>query len=493
MMKKMLKNPWGVAGMMVAVMVVLSTVFHYPVRIIDALTLEPQADFSIRISIWRVLFEPVVGLLLYFNRALYPLNEIVQLLPWFLIIFFALGIRKGFVIKREKGSLKGFALRQLANLPLIFGLWFTLFVVLIFVPLPNNTIVNKNPDRVLVTTHSHTEWSHDGLISQKRLWEWHRRNGFDAFFITDHNNHDHTLDFKEAQRNGAFPMEPLVMCGEEFSGSNHLSLLGLQHKFSTHGLPDSTVVDTVRNNGGAVIVNHWFDGQHNTMAYYRDLGVDGFEIENTATDRAYDRKVYEQIKAFAKENNLILNGGLDFHGYGNVCSLWNAFDIPGWHRMTPEDKERSILNIIRNRDQARLSVLLYHDRAYYENKNLFFRPVITFFNYFRTLNPMQVLSWALWVALFVMIKRQFSHTQKAARVCRGNVLLPLAVFAGSLLMLGFGIFYHMKIAEVAGSDNDIYLEYSHLFFMAGGILLLYSMIILYFRIIRKNTGQGINH
>ncbi len=483
-MKKILKNPWLSAGLFMAIILLIATAFHYPVQIIDAITREPQADFGIAFSIWRIIFEPVFGLLLYYNRALYPLDEILQLLPWILIIFFAYTAWRGFLLK-DKKELRRFLLRQLVNLPLVIGLWFTIFIILIFVPLPNNTIVNNTKDWVLVTTHSHTEWSHDGLISQKRLWEWHNRNGFDAFFITDHNNHDHTLDFKIAQRNGRFPMEPLVMCGEEFSGSNHMSLLGLQHKFSTRGLPDSTVIDTVHAGSGAVIVNHWFDDLNNTMEFYRDLGVDGFEIANSAGNRAYNRRLYDKIKGFAQKNNLILNGGLDFHGYGNVCSLWNAFYIPGWHEMNPEDKESTILNIIRSRDQGRLKVLMYNDRPYYEKKNLFFRPLITFFGYFRTLHFHQLLSWAVWIVLLVMTKRRFSHVKTRQEISGRSGFLPLFGPAGALLMLGLGTFYHFKIAEVAGSDNDIYIEYSRVLFIVGSVYLLYSFTIIYFRFFRN--------
>jgi len=215
-------------------------------------------------------------------------------------------------------------------------------------PLPNNTIVNNAENTILVNTHSHTEFSHDGLISQEGLWEWHKRNGFDAFFITDHNNHDYTYDFVQAQRNNKFPNEPLVMCGEEFSGSNHLSMLGLKAKFSTKGFSDSTAINLTHAGRGTVIVNHWFDGEQMSLEYYKNLGVDGFEIENTALERTYNRKVYQKIKTFCESHNLVMNGGVDFHGYGNACSLWNAFEIPGWQNLDPASKEAAILEIIKN-------------------------------------------------------------------------------------------------------------------------------------------------
>ncbi len=466
----------------IVVIALITIIFHYTPHIIDALTREPVPEYGIRISIWRVLFEPILGVMLYLNRSLYPLDEIVYFLLWLLIFMAIYGVYNTLTSKGSKGAMTG---RQLANFPIIVGLMFTFFVLLIFIPLPNNTIENHKPNSVLVTTHTHTEYSHDGLMSQRQLWKWHKRNGFNAFFITDHNNHDHTLDFVHAQRDGKFPMEPLVMCGEEFSGTNHLSLLGLKRNFSTRGFSDSTAIDSTRANGGAVIVNHWFDGEHMTLEYYKNLGVDGFEIENTAQERTYDRGVYIRIKDFCTRNQLILIGGLDFHGYGNVCSLWNAFEIPGWHQMDPNAKEASILKIIRDRDQNKVRVLLYKDRPYYPPGHLFIRPFVTVFNYFRTLNVYQVISWAVWIGLFSLIMSRFNNNPALKEKFAPRKVIPVKGIISAWFLLGLGVFYYFKSKELAGTDNDIYIEYSALLFYIGSVFFLYSAIIAYFRIFRK--------
>jgi len=321
-------------------------------------------------------------------------------------------------------------------------------------------------------------------MSQQGLWEWHKRNGFDAFFITDHNNHDRTLDFVNNQRKGDFPAEPLVMCGEEFSGSNHLSLLGLEKKFSTHRFPDSLAVDTTHAQNGAVIVNHWFDGEKKSLPYFKNLGVDGFEIANTATDRSYDLKIYEKIKQFCFNNNLIMNGGLDFHGYGNLCSLWNAFEIPGWHKLDFQKKETAILNILRKREQDKLTVILYKDRPYYEKGNFSLSPIITVINYFRTLNFYQVISWLIWIALFTFVKIRIIDDSKTAKKFTLNKMISAAGIAGALFLLTLAFRFYGKIERLI-DYNDIFIEYSELLFYAGGALLFYSAIITFIRYRRK--------
>ncbi len=474
----------------VGFIVVLSTFFHYPIQIIDALTLEALPDFDIQISIWRILFEPILGLMLFFNRGIFSLEENIFVLYWVLIIFIVYTFIK-FITTKDKKGRKKFITSQLINLPLVVGLWFLYFVIVIFMSkyLPNNTIVNNSADTILVTTHSHTEFSHDGLISQNDQWEWHKKNNFDAFFITDHNNHSKTLDFVNAQRKGEFPIEPLVMCGEEFSGTNHLSLLGLKRKFNTKEYSDERVIDSVRANGGVVLVNHWFDGERKTLDFFKDLGVDGFEIENTATERSYNRKVYHQIKEFCESNKLIMNGGLDFHGYGNVCSIWNGMEIPGWKKLDPVEKEVAILNVIRNRDQSKLKVLLYTDRPYYTTDYLFLRPIINIFNYFRTLQIFQVLSWIFWILFIYFLRMKIVRSKELSNNnALTNRIIPLMGVLSAIFMLVLAMVYYAKADELAGTENHVFTEYSEILFYTGVIFLIYTGLVSYFRIFKKSKN-----
>ncbi len=484
-MDRINKNLRYSTGVFIIIIAIISIIFHFPIHITDALTLEMVKKFGLKISIWRILFEPVLGVLLFFNRSLYALTEQQYLLVWIITIFIFYSIFIIITIK-DRQTKRKFIITQLVNLPIVIGLWFTGFVIMLFIPLPNNTIVNKTTDSILVTTHSHTKYSHDGLISQEGLWKWHKRNGFDAFFITDHNNHDRTLDLVKAQRNNKFPIEPLVICGEEFSGSNHLSLLGLKRKFDTSGYEDSTVIDSVRANGGAVIVNHWFDGEKMSLDYFREIGVDGFEIENTATDKTYNRDVYQKIKNYCGDNGLIMNGGLDFHGYGNVCTVWNAFKIPDWRDLDPKSKEEAILHIIRTRDQSKLKVLLYIDRPYYDNKYLLLSPLFTVFSYFRTLNLYQLISWTFWAFVFALVKTDISRKVELKNQLSAERLIPVIGIISALFLLSLGIYYYSEIEDIAGF-SEVYAEYSTLLFYVGLIFLFYSGLVSYFKILRRKT------
>ncbi len=479
MNKKIWYLPLGLS-LIIALTAVL---FHYPVHIENALTLEPETGFGVRLNTLKTVFEPALGILVYFNRALYPIKELVFVLYWVVLVFIVYTLAKA-LMQKERKQRNSFLREQLINLPIVIGLWFTFFVIALFIHLPNDRIVNKTENQVLVTTHTHSEFSHDGLISQENLLKWHRRNGFDAFFITDHSNHKQTLEFVNSRRNKELSGEPFVFCGEEFSGSNHLSLLGLKSDFSTKGLPDSAVVAMARAEGAAVLVNHWFDGERKTLEYYRDLGVDGFEIENTATDKRYDREVYRRIKSFCEANDLIMNGGLDFHGYGGVCTLWNAFLIPEWNSLNWYEKEEAILSIIKTRDQSKLKVLLLNDRSYYEMKNLFFRQIATFVNYFRTLRFTQVLSWIFWIFLLIYLRRETGYGQRFS--CRK--VLPVIGTAGGLFLIILGLAFIFRIQDVEGFTK-IYPKYSRILFYAGSPLLIFSLITTYFRVFRDKRDS----
>ncbi|MEI6676982.1 MAG: PHP domain-containing protein [Mariniphaga sp.] len=469
---------YTLAGILMGI-VILSVFFPFPIHIENALTLETVPDFGIHISVWKTLFEPVLGLLLFYNRSFHSLTEMRLLLFWVLAVFIVYSLIKSFLIKNKQKRSR-FVVIQLVNIPIVIGLWFVVFVIIVFIPLPNNTIINNSPNSVLVTTHSHTQFSHDGLISQEGLWKWHKRNGFDAFFITDHNNHDQTFDFVQAQRNNKFPQEPLVICGEEFSGSNHLSLLGLKEKFSTKGISDSTAIRLAHAANNAVIANHWFDGERNSLEYYKNLNVDGFEIENSGTDLTYERDVYQKIKDFCGRNALIMNGGLDFHGYGNACSLWNAFEIPGWKNLTPVLKEEAILNILKTHDQSKLKVLLYKDRPYYTKRYLLFSPVFTFINYFRTLNSYQVTSWIFWILVMTWVINIDDKKNRVAKQSASQRFIPVLGVIGALFLVSLGAVYYAQIKMIE-DYTKMYHEYSELLFYVGTVFLVYSGVVLFFR------------
>ena len=460
-----------------AFIVIPALFFPYHVHIANVLTGQAAKQFSVDISPWRVVFEPLFGPMLFALRADQPLVEMAVALLWALAGMFVITIIK---LQRQKSGVlsvsgSGF-LRWLGRAPILIVLWLALLTVIIFAPLPNNSIINNDADALLLNTHSHTEWSHDGLISGEKLMRWHERNGFDAFFITDHNNHGKTLEFVAKQKAGKVPPRPLVLVGEEFSGSNHIALLGLQRDFKTKGMPDSTAIDSAQANGGVAIVAHWFADQHKSIQHYIDIGADGFEIVNQAEGLQYDRRIFDDIVRRCRDNGLLMTAACDYHGYGSAALAWNALSSPGHRSMDAEEKRRAIMNVLRDHQQDKIKVLMYRDRPLFPRRLVAWSPIFNTINYFRSLNSRQVLSWLLWlVGLYFIVRLQvfkqwMQHLQKAPVRFFG-----VAGAAASSFILGKGLHLLSKAPHVHGY-NDIYVEYGDMFLRIGVIFFLYSLL-----------------
>jgi len=458
-------------------MVILSTLFHKPIEIIDGLTSDPVPGFGIHISAWRILIEPFAGPLLFYLRADQPLVEFAILFLW-IIVFYLIHSLLSPILQankvQEKAKVHGL-LQWVKSLPLILAIWLGLLWLIIYLPLPSNTIVNQTEDSILINTHSHTEFSHDGIISTKRLQLWHKRNGFDAFFLTDHNHHEHSMEAVSAQEQGLLPAEPLLIIGEEFSGSNHMTLLGLKRNFITRGLSDQQVIDSTHEDQGVVIVAHWFDDERKSLPYFLDMGVDGFEIANQGSGLKYEQRIFSAITEACKSNGLIMTGVVDYHGYGSSCFAWNALEIPNWHQMDSDQKRESIMQVLRDRDMTRIRVLLYHDRDVYDRSRVLLSPLYTFVSYFRSLKIIQLVSWILWLILLSILSSKLKGRLKGSVSFR---TMQAAALMSGIFLLGNGTLFYFK-ARGLKEYNEIYTEYSTYLLGGGALILIYSLLLIF--------------
>ena len=201
---------------------------------------------------------------------------------------------------------------------------------------PMAALAGTEPGDVVFDVHSHTNVSHDvrgtlmrGFDTEANL-RWHRRAGFDAVFVTDHNT-------VEGLR--PHPGPPALCPGIEVSAwKAHIVLLG-----------DSVPVDRRRYNGsldallallresdsayGALSVlslpeydeNHW--GRLDTLVA---AGADGFEIVNAAPKaNEFSRPHRDSVVALARRTNRFVVGASDIHGWGATNMVWNVMPVPG--------------------------------------------------------------------------------------------------------------------------------------------------------------------
>jgi hypothetical protein len=189
---------------------------------------------------------------------------------------------------------------------------------------------------VAFDVHSHTNVSHDvrgtlmaGFDAEANL-RWHRRAGFDAVFVTDHNT----------VAGLARPAGPPALCpGIEVSAWRaHIVLLG-----------DTAAVEPGRYNSSLAALERLLaesDSVYGALSVlslpeyernHRDrlealaaAGADGFELVNASPKaNELDRIERDRVAAIARRADRFVVGASDSHGWGATSMVWNLMALPG--------------------------------------------------------------------------------------------------------------------------------------------------------------------
>ena len=193
-------------------------------------------------------------------------------------------------------------------------------------------------------------------------------------------------------------------------------------------------------------------------------------------------RIFNDIVKACTSNGLIMNGAVDYHGYGSTCFVWNALDIPGWHNMEANQKKEAILDVLRSGGMSKLKVLLYNDRYVFKRDQVFLSPVYTIISYFRTLNFLQVLSWFVWLVIIKNIRLLLLDRNRFKQLNVGSLkVLEILAFLSSLFILILGFILHNRSLNLV-DYNDIYSEYGTIMLWSGTGFLIYLMVLIIFEI-----------
>jgi hypothetical protein len=205
---------------------------------------------------------------------------------------------------------------------------------------PMARLAIPEPRAWIVDLHSHTTVSHDvtGILQDGFDLEasraWHRRGGFDAFFVTDHNRVDGhpTTEQRELVADGI----GVAACpGEELSLRRaHIVVLGNVDSIPRSAYADSLpgilriLAESESRWGGVTLASipeyhNYFDRLPEWIA----AGIDGFEVSNPAP-RANEqpRWARDSVIALARANGRWLAGVTDQHGMGATVQAWTLVD-----------------------------------------------------------------------------------------------------------------------------------------------------------------------
>ena len=189
---------------------------------------------------------------------------------------------------------------------------------------------------VVVDFHSHTNASHD-VTGLMRGWDvevsrrWHRRAGFDAFFLTDHNTRNPAI---EQARDGT----PYACEGIEISAWRaHMVLLGRVDSIDRRPYTTSLegvlrLIEDASTLFDAISIAsipeyeryHW-----KNLDAFVATGLNGFEIVN-ASPKANEltRVRRDSVIALARRANRIVLGASDHHGWAATSMVWNLAPLP---------------------------------------------------------------------------------------------------------------------------------------------------------------------
>lgn len=266
---------------------------------------------------------------------------------------------------------------------------------------PMAALAGAGADRIVVDFHTHTNRSHDvaGTVMDDydvpANLRWHRRAGYDAAFITDHN----TV--------GPLASGPGLAIGcpgiEVSAWRAHVVLLG-----------DSIPVDRGRYDGlpgllellrtseaayGAIslasipeyVRNHW--GRLDTLVA---AGLDGFEIVNAAPKaNEITRAQRDSVAALARRADRFVVGVSDHHGWGATNMVWNLVDAPRW-RQTPERACAAILARLGEGFEA-VRIVERHRLRPDSLWPALLTPLGVVWEAWRSMGWGQVVSWLVWM------------------------------------------------------------------------------------------------
>ena len=257
-------------------------------HLVDLTVGSPPAGVALEYHHIRLLLEPLAGVAEYFFSLKDPRGQVKAWFFWTAVIPGLIVLWRSRRLPRVLGAI------LISWLALI-----TLFALLVVLPLP--TLYLKAPaDWLRVDFHSHTWHSWDGIASPKQNLLYHKRLGYDCFFITEHEVTESYSDFSEEVRlHSAFPgVETVSADGVRF-------LILADRKFSMSDFDQKNakeIINKAHEKGFLVVHAHAFTGQD--WNYLANLGVDGFEIYDSA-DRGITHEKRGSSYAFVKNETCL--------------------------------------------------------------------------------------------------------------------------------------------------------------------------------------------
>jgi len=340
------------------------------------------------------------------------------------------------------------------------GAWLGVFLAWVgfsaLVRLPSWRFVRAREDIVVADLQSHTFGSHDGLVSARESLAWHTARGYHVVAVTEHNDPAGAYEAQALAEMCGLPVG--VIPGIEWcepGGGGYLLAIGLDGDKPppTMARPAASaerfIRETRADHGGATLALAW-RLKPEDVARLADVGLDGFEISNSGHPDIPD-DVREALFKEAEARGLLLVSSTDWHGWGGFARTWTAFHVPGAADMTPPERARAVLRIIRDRRTGDVTPVTAGYMGPPSTMRALFSPFAEFARYAMELGPARVAAWWIWAAALIGI----AGLLRRARIRPGR-----AILAAFLTVLGGGLAYQgtrLLGAWAAGARAGVFL------------------------------------
>ncbi len=445
--------------------------------LLNAATYMPLNNFTLVIPKMNHVFSPFIGIPIYLSTDHYLKQESIALFVWGL--FFVLAF---VFIKRRYSKLFVYVIGYIFAFSLFIG-------YILFTPFP---LLRIAPDRnyCIVDPHSHTFYSHDGLVSPIQNLNWHAKQGFDAWFVTEHYN----IKGGIAEQDLSMTTPYKSMIGEEIRVKDD------PHYFLALGITSSVagwcpkcpstvkdLADAVHKQGGALVLALWWlDGKIDFNHYVHD-GVDAFEIANAGHKQYLISGVRTMTYKFSQKYHIPLLASSDWHGWGNYAYTWTAFYIPGYAEYNLPQLQHIIISMLRSKQNKSIIPIIYdYPHQYWGTARFIFAPFFDFYYYFSTLPFVDYMSWIVWTILLWTLYTIYRKVHKMFFYDKPSLLPYVGFIVADLMLLYYAVRMIVRFTFIPVANTLLLTVIQILLFYSIGVLIL-VIIWLYISELRKKA------
>ena len=112
------------------------------------------------------------------------------------------------------------------------------------------------------------------------------------------------------------------------------------------------IIGKAHSEGMLVIMPHWWKWHRQSLEELVELGIDGFEIYNCGY-RNLSKRDFQDIVKISKDNNLLMAGSTDWHGWRYMTDVWTVLKAePGGNLKETLDKKPETRVLVYRQQQS---------------------------------------------------------------------------------------------------------------------------------------------